>query len=176
MQRGACPWGERGTMRAIGRWYFRVPLPILRLPATQSRTSATRTGRVAVIPYTVVFYEAPHRILESVSDLVDVFGTHRNLAIARELTKLFENIHICPLGDAVAWLEADPNHQKGEFVLILAASDAPREDQLSDQTQRTLKLLLQDLPLKQAVKLAADITGQSKNKLYSLALTLNRIR
>lgn len=123
-------------------------------------------------PYTLVFYEAPHRILESVSDLADVFGTHRDLAIARELTKLFENIHICPLGDAVAWLEADPKHQKGEFVLILAPSEAPREDQLSDQTQRTLKLLLEDLPLKHAVKLAADITGQSKNKIYSLALTL----
>jgi len=123
-------------------------------------------------PYTLAFYEAPHRILESVSDLADVFGAHRHLAIARELTKLFENIHICPLGDAVAWLEADPNHQKGEFVLILAASEAGREDQLSDQTQRMLKLLLEDLPLKQAVKLAADITGQSKNKIYSLALTL----
>jgi 16S rRNA (cytidine1402-2'-O)-methyltransferase len=123
-------------------------------------------------PYTLVFYEAPHRILESVSDLADVFGLHRYLAIARELTKLFENIHVCPLGNAVPWLEANPNNQKGEFVLILAAAEPAKEDRLSDQTQRTLELLLEDLPLKQAVKLAADITGDSKNKIYSLALTL----
>jgi len=123
-------------------------------------------------PYTLVFYEAPHRILESVSDLADVFGLHRYLAIGRELTKLFENIHVCPLGNAVPWLEANPNNQKGEFVLILAAAEPAKEDRLSDQTQRTLELLLEDLPLKQAVKLAADITGDSKNKIYSLALTL----
>ncbi len=123
-------------------------------------------------PYTLVFYEAPHRILESVSDLADVFGLHRYLAIGRELTKLFENIHVCPLGNAVPWLEANPNNQKGEFVLILAAAEPAKEDRLSDQTQRTLALLLEDLPLKQAVKLAADITGDSKNKIYSLALTL----
>ena len=123
-------------------------------------------------PYTLVFYEAPHRILESVSDLADVFGLHRYLAIGRELTKLFENIHVCPLGTAVPWLEANPNNQKGEFVLILAAAEPAKEDRLSDQTQRTLELLLEDLPLKQAVKLAADITGDSKNKIYSLALTL----
>jgi 16S rRNA (cytidine1402-2'-O)-methyltransferase len=123
-------------------------------------------------PYTLVFYEAPHRILESVSDLADVFGLHRYLAIARELTKLFENIHVCPLGNAVPWLEANPNNQKGEFVLVLAAAEPAKEDRLSDQTQRTLELLLEDLPLKQAVKLAADITGDSKNKIYSLALTL----
>jgi 16S rRNA (cytidine1402-2'-O)-methyltransferase len=123
-------------------------------------------------PYTLVFYEAPHRILESVSDLADVFGLHRYLAIGRELTKLFENIHVCPLGNAVPWLEANPNNQKGEFVLVLAAAEPAKEDRLSDQTQRTLELLLEDLPLKQAVKLAADITGDSKNKIYSLALTL----
>jgi 16S rRNA (cytidine1402-2'-O)-methyltransferase len=123
-------------------------------------------------PYPVVFYEAPHRILESVSDLADVFGAHRQIAVARELTKLFESMHTCPLGDAVAWLQADPNRQKGEFVLIVSAADVARDRELNDQTQRTLKLLLEELPLKQAVKLAAEISGQSKNKIYSVALTL----
>ena len=123
-------------------------------------------------PHSVVFYEAPHRILESVSDLADVFGAHRQLAIGRELTKLFESIHSCTLGDAVAWLQADPNRQRGEFVLILSGAEAATDRELSDQTLRTLKLLLKDLPLKQAVKVAAEISGQSKNKIYSVALTL----
>ena len=123
-------------------------------------------------PYPLIFYEAPHRILESVSDLADVFGATRELAIARELTKMFESIYKCPVGEAVAWLRADPNRQKGEFVLILAAAYIPKDLELSDQTQRTLKLLLKELPLKQAVKHAAEISGESKNKIYSTALTL----
>ena len=69
-------------------------------------------------PYPLIFYEAPHRILESVSDLADVFGATRELAIARELTKMFESIYTCPVGEAVAWLRADPNRQKGAFVFI----------------------------------------------------------
>jgi 16S rRNA (cytidine1402-2'-O)-methyltransferase len=141
------------------------------LPAT-SGPRRRELEELRLYPYPVVFYEAPHRVLESVSDLADVFGAHRRLAIARELTKLFESFHTCALGDAVDWLQADPNHQKGEFVLIISAADAVRDRELSDQTLRTLKLLLEELPLKQAVKLAAEITGQSKNKIYSAALTL----
>jgi 16S rRNA (cytidine1402-2'-O)-methyltransferase len=141
------------------------------LPATPG-PRRRELEELRLYPYPVVFYEAPHRVLESVADLADVFGAHRRLAIARELTKLFESFHTCALGDAVDWLQADPNHQKGEFVLILSAADAVRARELSDETLRTLKLLLEELPLKQAVKLAAEISGQSKNKIYSAALTL----
>jgi 16S rRNA (cytidine1402-2'-O)-methyltransferase len=123
-------------------------------------------------PYTLIFYEAPHRIVESVKDLAEVVGGHRDLAIARELTKLFETIHVCPLADAVAWLQADPNRQRGEFVLLLTGLQAQAEAELSGQAQRTLKLLLEILPLKQAVKLAAEITGESRNILYASALSL----
>lgn len=123
-------------------------------------------------PYTLIFYEAPHRIVESVKDLAEVVGGHRDLAIARELTKLFETIHVCPLTDAVAWLQADPNRQRGEFVLLLTGLQAQAEAELSGQAQRTLKLLLEILPLKQAVKLAAEITGESRNILYASALSL----
>jgi len=123
-------------------------------------------------PYTLIFYEAPHRILESVKDLAEVVGGHRDLTIARELTKLFETIHVCPLADAVAWLQADPNRQMGEFVLLLTGSQAPAKAELSVQAQRTLALLLETLPLKQAVKLAAEITGESRNILYASALSL----
>lgn len=125
-------------------------------------------------PYTLVFYETPHRILECVAALAEVLGTHRQLVIARELTKLFETIHICTLDNALAWLQADTNRQKGEFVLLLSGAEVQKEEGLSDQTQYTLKLLLQELPLKQAVRLAMDITGESRNMLYDQALALKK--
>jgi 16S rRNA (cytidine1402-2'-O)-methyltransferase len=124
------------------------------------------------LPYTLIFYEAPHRILECVTDLAEVVGGHRELIIARELTKLFETIRVCQLADAVQWLQADSNRQRGEFVLLLTRPPKSAEDELSDRAQHTLKLLLEALPLKQAVKLASDITGESKNMLYASALSL----
>ncbi|WP_256210184.1 16S rRNA (cytidine(1402)-2'-O)-methyltransferase [Nitrosospira briensis] len=123
-------------------------------------------------PYTLIFYEAPHRILDSIEDLVEVLGAKRQITIARELTKLFESIHACALGEATAWLKADPNRQKGEFVLLISGAPARPQGELSEQGQRTLALLLRDMPLKQAVRLAAEISGESKNTLYSLALSL----
>ena len=74
--------------------------------------------------------------------------------------------------DALAWLEADSDRRKGEFVLILSGADRPKEAELSEQARHTLQLLMHELPLKQAVKLAAEISGESKNRLYSLALSL----
>lgn len=121
-------------------------------------------------PHNLVFYEAPHRILECLDDLHAVLGENREITIARELTKLFETIHTCPLGDAPAWLQGDPDRKKGEFVLIISGAEAHKRTELSDEAQRILKLLLSELPLKQAVKLAAEISGESKNRLYSAAL------
>lgn len=123
-------------------------------------------------PYTLIFYEAPHRILGCVADLVEILGIHRQLTIARELTKLFETIHICALGDALTWLQADTNQQKGEFVLLLSGAEVQDGTGISSQVRRTLILLLEDLPLKQAVKLAVEITGENKKILYALALSL----
>lgn len=123
-------------------------------------------------PYTLVFYETPHRILECVDDLAQVMGGHRQLVIARELTKLFETIHTCTLDNAPAWLQADTNRQKGEFVLLLAGAEVQKGKGLSDQTLFTLKLLLRELPLKQAVGIATGVTGESKNVLYAQALML----
>lgn len=120
-------------------------------------------------PAALVFYEAPHRVLETVADMADVLG-ERTLVIARELTKLFESIHSVPLGEALAWLKEDTNRQRGEFVLIVSGASADAD---SGEGERVLKLLLADgLPTKQAAKLAAAITGVAKNALYELALTL----
>ena len=127
---------------------------------------------LASLPYTLVFYEAPHRILECLSDMTTVLGTQRQLTIARELTKLFETIHTCTLDKAVAWIKADHHRQKGEFVLLVAGQQAQEKSEISDQTQKTLKLLMTELPLKQAVKLTAEISGENKNALYQLALSI----
>ena len=122
-------------------------------------------------PYSLVFYEAPHRILESVADLQTVFGDEREIVLARELTKLFENIHRCKLGEAMAWLHSDPNNQRGEFVLLVAGA-AVRQGGLCQEAEKTLALLLEELPLKQAVQLAVKITGENKNVLYQRALEI----
>ena len=120
----------------------------------------------------LIFYEAPHRVIESISDLAAVLGTERDLVIARELTKLFETIHRCTLGEAFQWLVADANRLKGEFVLIV--SGAPPVAAVNDvELARVLTLLLaQELSVKQAAKLGAAIVGVGKNLAYERALAL----
>ncbi|MDH2917779.1 MAG: 16S rRNA (cytidine(1402)-2'-O)-methyltransferase [Sideroxydans sp.] len=121
-------------------------------------------------PYTLVFYEAPHRIVESVADLCAVFGGERQIVLAREITKLFETIHSCKLSEAEAWLLSDSNQQRGEFVVLI--SGAVAQTGLALETQRILQLLLAELPLKQAVQLTTQITGAARNEIYPLALQL----
>ncbi len=121
---------------------------------------------------TLVFYEAPHRIIECVEDLTLVFGEDRRITFAREITKTFETFHHCVLSEAKAWLTNDPNQQRGEFVLLIEAAEN-NEDNASDiETERILRLLLANLSLKQAVSLAVDITGAKKNWVYELALSI----
>lgn len=121
---------------------------------------------------TLVFYEAPHRIVESLHDMANVLGAERRVTFAREITKTFETIYSCNLGDAKAWLEADTNQQRGEFVLLIEAAEIKAAEEFSEETIRVLTLLLADLPLKQAVKLAAEISNEKKNDLYEFALQL----
>ncbi len=121
---------------------------------------------------TVVFYEAPHRIVECVDDMRSVCGDERQVVLAREISKLFETFFAGTLAEAAAWLQADSNQQRGEFVVLLSA--APPAEGLSDSARRTLQLLLADLPLKQAVQLAANISGEPRNTLYQLALQLKQ--
>lgn len=119
----------------------------------------------------LVFYEAPHRVRETLADLAGVLGAERELVIARELTKLFETIHACRLGEALAWLDADPNRAKGEFVLIVQGAAATGDPQ-AEEGERVLAILLRELPVKQAVQLAVEITGAKRNALYARALEL----
>lgn len=130
-------------------------------------------AELAGLPYVLVFYEAPHRVVASVRDMANAFGD-RKVTIARELTKLYETIHVCALPEAAAWLEADANRLKGEFVLLVegAAASAPA----TDDVERVLEVLLTDLPLRQAVTLAVKLTGARKNDVYERALTLGKRR
>ena len=141
------------------------------LPATAAQRRRALEA-VKSLDAALVVYEAPHRVLASVADMAMVLGAERPLAVARELTKAFETIHRCLLGEAEAWLEGDANRQRGEFVLMVEPAARVEESPVSEEAARVLKLLLAELPLKQAVKLAASITGIKKNALYDHALQL----
>jgi 16S rRNA (cytidine1402-2'-O)-methyltransferase len=127
------------------------------------------------LPYAIVLYEAPHRVRECVLDLAAAFGAQRQLIIGRELTKLHESVHALPLGLAADWLDADANRLKGELVLLIEPAPAHRDRQ-AEEGERVLGLLLPALPLKQAVQLAAEITGAKRNALYQRALELKEQR
>jgi 16S rRNA (cytidine1402-2'-O)-methyltransferase len=120
----------------------------------------------------LVFYEAPHRVADSVADLCAAFGGERHIVIARELTKIHETLHRCRLDEAVAWLEADDNHRRGEFVLVVEGAAVTESIPSALDAEVVLKTLLEDLPVKQAVALAVKLTGGNRNALYKLALEL----
>ena len=119
---------------------------------------------------TLIFYEAPHRILECVTDCALVFGEDRPAVLARELTKAFETIRQLPLAELRDWIASDSNQQRGECVLLIAGAPKQESQALSDGALRVMQLLITELPLKKAAQLAADITGARKNALYQWAL------
>lgn len=136
--------------------------------------AAARRGRLDLLkeePRTLIFYEAPHRVLESVQDMASLFGKERHAVLARELTKTFETLKGAPLGELAEWIAADSNQQRGECVLLVTGWQAPEgEDAISGEALRVLDLLLGELPVKRAAALAAEITGVRKNLLYQAAL------
>jgi 16S rRNA (cytidine1402-2'-O)-methyltransferase len=140
------------------------------LPA---RRSARRAALEALraLQFALVFYEAPHRILECIADLSEVLGGERRVTLARELTKIHETIHACTLKEAPAWL-AQEHQQKGEFVLVVAGAEPERERQAADEGERVLGVLMGALSPRRAADLAAEITGASRKSLYRRALEL----
>ncbi len=124
-------------------------------------------------PYSLVFYEAPHRIEECLVDLLTVFGPARRVVLARELTKTFETIHRCTLGEVAAWFAGDANQTRGEFVVVVeGAPEAEASHEIDPEALRVLQILLKDLPVKQAATLTAEISGANKKQLYEAALKL----
>ena len=120
---------------------------------------------------TMIIYEAPHRILDSVKDMVDVFGGDRQVGFAREITKTFETIKKMSLTELHAFIENDRNQQKGEIVLVIAGA-TEEKDMEQEELDKLLLRLLQDLSVKAASQLAADLTGIKKKIAYQRALEL----
>ncbi len=146
------------------RFYFIGFLP------NKAKQRDTVLDALLTEPATLIFYEAPHRIVATVDAMRQIFGPTRQIVLARELTKLFETIHRCPLADAPAWLTEDVNRQRGEFVILLEGAPSTQDDLA--ESNRILHILLAELPVKQAAALAAQITGQKKNALYERALDI----
>jgi 16S rRNA (cytidine1402-2'-O)-methyltransferase len=138
-------------------------------PKSGARKAELQT--LAALPAALVFYEAPHRIEETVADLATVLDSARPLTLARELTKKFEAIVTLPLADAAVWLAADPNNVRGEFVVIVHPPRAAAVA-IDAEAMRVLDLLAGALPPTLAAKLAAKITGRSKAELYQMSLAL----
>lgn len=120
---------------------------------------------------TIILYEAPHRILALLKDLIDIFSEKRPAAIGREITKSFESFYYGDLASINETLLADPQQQQGEFVVLLhGAAEMLELDQENKDARKILNILLDELPVKQAVALAVKITGEAKNRLYDWAL------
>ncbi len=143
------------------------------LPAKGAERAAALL-RAAHEPASTILFEAPHRIDTLLAELAAACP-QRRLTLARELTKQFEQTHCAAAAEMPAWLEADAQRGRGEFVLVLHALAAPVDsagDELPVAAQRTLEVLLRELPLKQAVALAAEISAAPRKRLYAAALAL----
>ena len=161
-----------GLTHAGGGWIFAGFLPT----KTQERLRVLADWKArAGDDLALVFYEAPHRIDAALAALAEVFGAEREILIARELTKIFEQSVRLPLGEAVAWLNADPNHARGEFVLVVypPADQAPFATKLDDNAEKVVHVLVDaGLPTKQVAQIAQQLTGAPRDLLYQRALDL----
>jgi len=140
--------------------------------STKSTARKQRLAKLITEPRTIIFYEAPHRVIKLIGELADIFGGDRLAVIARELTKKFETIYSAKLDEIKTWLLSDINQQKGEFVILLHGIEKKLGAEQAVDPLQILKTLLTELPVKQAASLTAKITGENKNKLYKIALKL----
>lgn len=135
------------------------------------KSAARRAWYEALVsePRTLIVYESPHRIVESLQDMIAMFGGAREAVYARELTKQFETVRHATLEELSRWVAEDANQQRGEIVVLIHGA-ASAEAETSEDAARILRILVRELPVRQAAALAAEITGQKKNQLYELAL------
>ena len=139
----------------------------------QAKARRAMLATFAPLPAALVFYEAPHRVADTLRELGQALEGPRMLTIARELTKTFETIARMPLADAPMWLAADANRSRGEFVLIVDAAPAQaRAEAISTEASALLEALLTELPPSRAARVAAKLTGLPRDLLYEHALTL----
>lgn len=139
------------------------------LPAKQV-ARCTQLESLAGDSRTLIFYEAPHRILETLQDMAQVFGPEREVVMARELTKTFETIKGDKVSELAQWVAGDSNQQRGEIVLLVHGAPKPENEAMTPEQMRVMRILLEELPVKQAAALGAKLTGLKKNFLYDWAL------
>jgi 16S rRNA (cytidine1402-2'-O)-methyltransferase len=142
------------------------------LPAKQV-ARCSQLQALAADPRTLIFYEAPHRILETLQDMVQVFGGEREVVIAREITKTFETIKGDKVEALAEWVAADSNQQRGEIVLLVHGAPKLDNESMTPEQIHTMTVLLEELPVKQAATIGAKLTGLKKNFLYDWALQRN---
>ncbi len=138
------------------------------LPAKQSARLA-RLKALSINPHTIILYESTHRIINCIKDIIEVFGVAAELVMAKELTKSYEKFVSGTGAEIINWLTSDAAHQKGEFVVMITAR--PESDKKEDY-EEMLTILMNELPLKQAVKLTSLISKENKNEVYKTALQL----
>ena len=142
------------------------------LPAKSSHRCQALEA-IAEAEHTHVFYESPHRIVDSIADMAKVFGLERQLTVARELTKTYDTVYGGSIEQVQAWMQADTNQQRGEFVLVVAGKPASTAEVSMDaETDKLLMVLLSELPIKKAAAMAAQLTPHKKKALYDRALLL----
>jgi len=142
--------------------------------AAKSTQRVARIKEMALLTDTLVFFEAPHRIIDTLSDLSAYFGATRQAVFMRELTKMYETIRADTLEGLHTWVSADSNQRKGEIVLVVQGEMAqPDSGEVDAEAERILKLLLSEVSTKKAAAITAEITGLRKNKLYQHALSLD---
>lgn len=138
--------------------------------------SQQRQNQLSDVPAgvgTIICYDTARRIKDTLQDVTAVFGAERELVLAKELTKTFEHLEYGTAAQITAWLEADPQRCQGEMVLMIAPTPKAANE-ISEAVQHTLRILLAELPLKQAAALAAQIHNEKKNHLYQLALSWSK--
>jgi len=124
-------------------------------------------------PRTLIFYEAPHRIVKTLSDFLRIFGGSREAVLARELTKTFETIRRATLAELFEWVQSDDNQMRGEIVLLVSGATKPaHQEEISQDALRILKIMLAELSVKQAAHLVSKITQIPKALLYDTAVKL----
>jgi len=144
------------------------------LPA-KSSARRSRLEQLCGETRSLVFFESSHRIVDCLQDCQAVFGAQRQAVVARELTKRFETVHSDTLEKLVQWVSDDPNQQKGEIVLLVQGRAEIENHEVTPEAERILTVLLEELPIKKAAKLAARISGVNKRALYARALHLKEV-
>jgi 16S rRNA (cytidine1402-2'-O)-methyltransferase len=142
--------------------------------SSRQRERRTQLESLVSETRTLVFFEAPHRIAQTLADFAEVFGHERRAVVARELTKLHETIYRGTLAELIEHARADENFQRGEITLVVEGVRASESQVDEAQLRKMLTVLLKELPTGKAASIAAQLTGAKRNDVYALALTLHK--